>query len=473
MLIAGAELEDGGIADIRIARGVVAAIGAMRPEPGEEVLHAAGGLLLPGLHDHHIHLAALAAALESVRCGPPDVTNSDELAVRLGVPGDGWLRGTGYHECVAGLLDAKTLDGMVPHRPVRVQHRSGRMWFFNSAGLESLLATGRPPAGLERDNNGYTGRLFDSDAWLRRRLGGVPPSLARLGPIFARRGICGVTDLSPGNDAASADHIAGEQARGALPQRVLLGGTLGLHTAGMGACLALGPAKLHLHDAELPPFDDAVAFVHTAHAQARAVAVHCVTEGELVFALAAIESAGALPGDRIEHAAVAPDSAVADIARLGLAVVSQPHFIAERGDAYRRSVAPALHPLLYRLRGFLDEGVTLAAGSDAPFGGTDPWASMAAAVSRRTAAGATLGAAEALSPEAALDLYLRQPDRLDARRRVTAGEVADLCLLDRPWARAREDLAAVNVRATLIGGRIVFSARSDLDRQGRIARAGS
>ena len=29
---------------------------------GDEIVDAAGGVLLPGLHDHHIHLLALAAA---------------------------------------------------------------------------------------------------------------------------------------------------------------------------------------------------------------------------------------------------------------------------------------------------------------------------------------------------------------------------------------------------------------------------
>jgi predicted amidohydrolase YtcJ len=80
---------------------------------------------------------------------------------------------------------------------------------------------------------------------------------------------------------------------------------------------------------------------------------------------------------------------------------------------------------------------------------------MAAATSRQTRAGAPIGTAEALTPEEALDLYLAAPQAVGRRRRVVAGGPADLCLIDRPWSRARAALGAVQVRATFIGGRIV------------------
>ena len=35
-------------------------------EEGEEVIYANGGALLPGLHDHHIHMNATAASLNSL-----------------------------------------------------------------------------------------------------------------------------------------------------------------------------------------------------------------------------------------------------------------------------------------------------------------------------------------------------------------------------------------------------------------------
>lgn len=456
MLIRRAELEDGTVQDVRLEEGRVAVIGMLAPMPGEQVIEANGGLLLPGLHDHHIHVPALAASLTSVACGPPDVTSWDTLAERLQMPGTGWLRGTGYHESVAGLLDREMLDRMVPDRPVRIQHRTGRMWFFNSLGLELLLRDEDAPSGLEHDGTRYTGRLFDEDAWLRRVLSGTLPSFADVGQRLARVGVTGLTDMSPANDAVIARHFAAEQKRGALPQRVVLAGRLDLRGEDMQGQLRLGAVKLHLHDADLPSLEEATQFIVQAHERGRGVAVHCVTDVELMFALAAFEDAGTVAGDRIEHASVAPDHLVEEIARLGLAVVSQPHFIAERGDIYIREVEPDHQPVLYRLRAFLNAGVCLAGGSDAPYGSIDPWAAMAAAVSRRTVAGHVIAGQEALSPEEALDLYLRVPNDLRRRRRVEPGAMADLCLLDQPWAVARSALCASHVFTTIINGKLCF-----------------
>ena len=129
-LIRRAELLDGRIVDVRIADGRISAVGTFQPEPLEPVIDAEFCLLLPGLHDHHIHVAAAAAALASVRCGPPEVRDLDGLAARLRQPGTGWLRGVAYHESVAGLIDRDWLDRAVSDRPVRIQHRSGRLWIL-------------------------------------------------------------------------------------------------------------------------------------------------------------------------------------------------------------------------------------------------------------------------------------------------------------------------------------------------------
>ena len=62
LLIRDAEL-DGRRVDVRCAGGLVAEIGErITRRPGDEVLEAGGGALLPGLHDHHLHLLAMAAA---------------------------------------------------------------------------------------------------------------------------------------------------------------------------------------------------------------------------------------------------------------------------------------------------------------------------------------------------------------------------------------------------------------------------
>ena len=451
MLIRNADIWRHGPGDLRIADGRIAAIGQLEPREGETLTDARGGALLPGLHDHHIHLTALAARQASVMCGPPEVKDAEALAERLAAPGAGWLRGIGYHESVAGMLDLGVLDAMIADRPVRIQHRSGRMWFLNSMALDLLLGKAAAPPGLERSS----GRLFDEDLWLRKALDSAPPSLAATSALLARHGITGITDMSPANDPAIADHFARQQADGGLVQRCLMAGTLALRDVAPGPYFQPGIAKLHLHENALPDLDDGIAFVRAAHAQGWPVAVHCTTETELVFALAAIEEAGAVRGDRIEHASILPDPLIAEVVRLGLRVVVQPHFIAERGDQYLRDIEPRDIPALYRLRSLADAGIVLAGGSDAPFGDADPWAAMRAAVSRETRAGAMMGEAEALSPEAALALFLADPDDLANERRIESGAAADLCLLDRPWREARTRLSAADVDATLIDGIVV------------------
>ena len=69
MLIRGAEVWRRGRADLRLANGHVAEIGALSPAQGEPMIDARGGALLPGLHDHHLHLAGLATRADSVMCG--------------------------------------------------------------------------------------------------------------------------------------------------------------------------------------------------------------------------------------------------------------------------------------------------------------------------------------------------------------------------------------------------------------------
>ncbi|SFG27209.1 Predicted amidohydrolase YtcJ [Novosphingobium sp. CF614] len=460
MLIRNAEVWQAGPADVRVEAGRIAALGTLPALPGETIVDACGGALLPGLHDHHIHLAALAARKSSVACGPPEVRDAQDLARALDRPGTGWLRGIGFHESVLGgiLPDAAALDRLVPHRPLRMQHRTGRMWLLNSMALDELLRAAAPPPGIEREGGRFTGRLFDEDAWLQRALGSRPPDFSEASRELARYGITGVTDMSPRNDPAMAAHFARQAASGALRQSLVLAGTPALAEA---ACEGwrLGPVKLHLHEAALPDFDTALAFVRAGHGQDRPVAVHCVTEVELVFALALLEEAGHLPEDRIEHVSIAAPELVARMAALGdeagLRACVQPHFVSERGDRYLADVEPRHHGDLYRLRSLREAGIVMAGGSDAPYGSPDPWTAMAAATSRRTSGGAVIGRDEALTPEQALALYLADPLDLARQRRVAPGEPADLCLLDRPWAQARARPRGTDVAATWVSGRLV------------------
>lgn len=465
MLITRAEVGGRGPCDVRIQGPRIAAIAAaLEPRPGEERLDAAGGALLPGLHDHHLHLFALAAARRSVRCGPPEVRDGPALGAalaraRAGTPSDRWIRAVGYHESVAGEIDRKALDGWLADRAVRVQHRSGALWILNSEGVRRLQLADADHPGIERDVRGVpTGRVFRADAWLRERLGpGEIPSLSEVGALLAAYGVTGLTDATPTNGAQELRLFCEAAAAGDLPQRLLLMGTPELPEPGEPR-LSRGAVKLVLDEARPTAFEALCDAVAGAHAADRPVAIHCVTRSELVLAVAALAAAGPRSGDRIEHAAVAPPETLSLLASLRVTVVTQPNFVAERGDAYRADVAPADLPFLYRCRGFLDAGVPTGGGTDAPFGNPDPWAAMRAAVERRTPSGCLLGDRERIGPERALALFTSPPGAPGAApRRVAVGAPADLCLLARPWSEARSRLDAGDVSATFCNGALYNS----------------
>ena len=462
MLIRGAEI--GGLAglDLRTEGERIAEIGAgLAPRRGEDAIDARGGALLPGLWDHHLHLLALAAAEDSIRCGPPRVRDATDLERALDRPGGGWLRGVGYCEAVAGRLDRRRLDALGPARPLRIQHRSGGAWVLNSRALAELgLERGPGPDGVERDAGGHpTGVLYGLDTWLRERLPPAPaPDLARVGRRLARCGVTGATDATPGNAAAELAILEDASRKGDLPQSLhLMGGPDLPEPRAPG--VSRGPLKLVLRERALPDLDELVGRVAAAHAAGRAAAIHCVTRAEVLLATAVFEAAGPRPGDRLEHASVAPPPALARVAALGLSVVTQPGFLHERGDDYVRDVEPRDRPWLYRGQGFLAAGVPLGAGSDAPFGEPDPWLAMRAAVRRESAGGRVLGPHERLSPEQALALFTAPADAPGAEpRRLRVGALADLCLLERPWREARRRLCRGDVVATVARGRLLWRA---------------
>ena len=442
------------LSDVRMAAGVIAECGpGLRPAPGEEVIDAAGGTLLPGLHDHHVHLRALAAAAGSFRVGPPGTSTLADLAARLGaadagLPADAWLRAVGYHESVAGVLDRWVLDRLVPHRPVRVQHRTGALWMVNSLAVARLGLDGCDLGGVERDGDGRpTGRLWRMDRWLAGRVRGAAGDLGTVSRKAGSFGITGFTDATPG---ATRDDLA-FLAEAAVTQR--------LHCmVPPGTCpppgrITAGPVKILLDDDALPSLDDFADRIRGAHADGRPAAVHCVTRVQLVLTVAALDQAGRLPGDRIEHGAVIGAESLT--ALRGLTVVTQPHFVVERGEQYAADVPPGDLPDLWRLRSLIDAGVSVAAGSDAPFGDEDPWGVMRAAVRRPHA----FGADEAVSPARALALFLGEPGAPASPRVVARGHPADLVLLRAGPLEVLRSLTSDLVAATFVGGEVIYARR--------------
>jgi predicted amidohydrolase YtcJ len=430
MLIQRATTLDGVVVDIRVGACIDDVADTLAPRPGEDVLDAAGGTVLPGLHDHHVHLHSAAAAQTSIRVGPPQVRDHAGLAAALAsaeAGEDGWIRAVGYHDSVAGPLDRGVLDEVLPAVPLRVQHRSGVLWILNSAGLVRVGLAGHPD-----------GRLRSADSW-SDVLGRSETNLADLGRRLSRYGVTGITDATPDLDIIDIVRLSELHRHGELCQRVY--------------CLA--PGKRILHDDELD-LEQLAGWIAQRHRDGAPVAIHCVTAAQLLVTIAALREAGCHPHDRIEHAAVVPSDCVADMADLAVTVVTQPNFVAERGDQYLDEIPAAEHDQLWRVASLVQAGVQVALSTDMPFGNGDPWAAMRAAVHRTTPSGAVLGIDECISARTALTMFLGRPDQPARPRGVEPGEPADLCVLSVPPETALAELDADMVAATVIGGEIAY-----------------
>ena len=431
MLIQRATLLDGTVVDIRTDQLILEVAERLTPIKGESVLDAAHGTVIPGLHDHHVHLHSAAAALTSVFVGPREVGDRDALrrvlaAARVG--DDGWIRAVGYHDAVAGPLDRDVLDDVCPAVPVRVQHRSGVLWTLNSAGL-TRVGLGDHPDGQLRSADPHW-----SDALQRREIG-----LPEVSRQLASYGVTGVTDATPDLGIQDVVKFAEAHRHGELLQRV--------------HCLA--PGKRILHDDDLD-LEGLSAWIGARHDDGASVALHCVTAAQLVVTLAAVRAAGARPGDRIEHAAVVPDDCLAELAELGLVVATQPNFVAERGDQYLTDVPEDEHAALWRVASLLAAGVQVVMSTDLPFGDANPWAAMRAAVRRTTPSGATLGAAECIPALTALTMFLGSAAQPTQARTVSPGQTADLCVLAASPLAVLHELDEGMVATTVIAGDVVF-----------------
>ncbi len=466
LLIRHAELllADGGCSyqDVRLLNATIHAVGNIQPGQHDQVIDAGGCLLVPGLQDHHVHLRSFAASLNSVRCGPPEVTSEDQLSACLNAqPGADWLRGTGYHESVLPGLDKHWLDSHGPDRPIRLQHRSGRLWILNSVGLDAIRSAAvRLDLREQHRLNSVDGRLYDVDELLSGLTRAQPPAIGQASKRLAAYGITGINDMTPSNDLKTWNWFGELQASGQILQKVRLSGQAELtvaHARTVGKRLTLGETKVHLHDSSLPELPTLIDSIALSHQNDRNVAIHCVTEVELVFALAAFREAGVRKGDRIEHASVVPPALVEQLLELRLGVVTQPNFVYERGDAYLKDVLCEEQAFLYPVASLVNAGVPMAFGTDSPFGYADPWMSIRAAVERQTLSGKTLGEHERLAPESALRGFLGELDDPFSLRSIAPGKPADLCLLNLPWKTLRTDLSSSHVRMTIRDGEPIYS----------------
>ncbi len=143
-----------------------------RVGPGAEEIDLAGGLLMPGFHDAHMH--PMVGGLERLRCemsslsAPSDYLHAVAEVARTR-PDDPWVRGGGWS---VGAFDrkgprAELLDRVVPDRPAFLPSTDHHDAWVNTRALELAGVTRDtpdPPDGwIERDGEGHpTGTLREA-----------------------------------------------------------------------------------------------------------------------------------------------------------------------------------------------------------------------------------------------------------------------------------------------------------------------
>lgn len=457
VLVRDVEIE-GARTDVLMSAGRIAAIGDdLRPAPGREVVSVdgTGGALLPGLHDHHVHLLAMAARRHGVDVDACDTPAAfDRAVIDAAADGTGWVRVGGHDERRHGPVDRQRLDALRPGACVRVQHRSGLAWTLSTAAIDRIGIDHAPGGAVERDGDGApTGTILRADDWLAQRLGPVPPPLDELGSELAALGLTGITDATVSLGATRLDALLAARRSGALPQRLVV---LGTDDEGLDGLAVAGPAKVLADEVLGLDIDALVAAIVDHHSRGRAVAIHAVTRAENVAAATALAVAGPIAGDRIEHGSVLPIELDDLLARSQITVVVQPALVHERGDHHLAVVDTADMPVLHRIRSLRTAGIPVVIGSDAPVTTIDPWRAIRAAVDRRTRTGAVVGPDESITAAEALAMYLADPlAPAGPIRRAVRGAPADLVLLDAPLSDVLADPDRSRVRHTWVDGRLV------------------
>lgn len=208
--------------------------------------------------------------------------------------------------------------------------------------------------------------------------------------------------------------------------------------------------------------DEAKAVVAAAVERGFSVATHAIGNEAVDVALEAYEAAkgsldrAGLP--RLEHATFLSPDLVDRIAGVGAAVVVQPYFTMLPALAGAASIPGVRYS---PLRWLLDAKVLVSGSSDHPVASFDPIAAIAAAVNRKTARGDVHEGDQRISIDEAIALYTRAAAAatgcLSQCGTLETGKRADLVVVDGS-VDTEDGLATAKVRATFIGGELVFGA---------------
>lgn len=461
-----------------------------------------GHCVLPGFTDSHVHFMQWSMAQRQVRL--EGTATLEEAVARVAeaartASSDRWLRGTGWRsgDWSPAVEPAKeALDPVTGDVPVALMAKDGHSLWLNSAALARADGSLAVPGGVvETDERGEpTGVLREESAWQFRArfVYGETPAEEWLDAMRAgirlasSRGVTAVHDKDGWLGALGLFQQLRDE--GSLSLRVwqsvpheqldaltdlslasglgdnllrvgyikaFLDGTLGSRTA-----LMLDGAGV-----EITPYEEFEEIVRRSARAGFPVAVHAIGDLANRRALDAFEATqdewrprGLR--QRVEHAQLLAEEDVARFGALGVAASVQfSHAPSDRDIADRLWAGKTERA--YAFRSLLASGALLANGSDAPIEELDPLLGIRAGVLRTLDDRRPWHAEQALTVEEALHATCVAPAWLsgDERRRgkLLPGYLADLVVLDRdPVGCPPEELAEIQVVATMVGGRWVY-----------------
>jgi predicted amidohydrolase YtcJ len=493
--------------------------GEPRPGKVDFFVDGHGRTLMPGLIDSHAHVmevgfAALTLDLSETRSIAEALARITAYAAAH--PDRPWILGRGWNQelwAERRYPTAAELDAAVPGRPVWLMRVDGHAGWANSRAiaLAEVTATTRDPAGgrIERTATGNrpAGVFIDTATTLIDHA--VPPprpedrdlALALAQDELLRRGVTAVADMGTSiadwqsfrraGDAGTLRvrimaYAAGTEAMeliggpGPSPWlyqdrlrlngvKLYADGALGSRGASLKAPYADAPGTTGLRitgDTQLKNLMSRAALDHFQ------VAVHAIGDAANASVLSAIDDLSQTYTDdrrwRIEHAQIVDPADIPRFGQHGVIASMQPvHQTSDRLMAEAR-LGPARLAGAYAWRSIRASGATLAFGSDAPVELPDPFAGLAAAITRAGPDGQPLGGwqpQEAVTREVALAAYTVNGAYAGFAEgrfgRLVVGERADFLLVDRdPLLTPPAELRQTQVLQAWVNGRIVWDRKA-------------
>jgi predicted amidohydrolase YtcJ len=481
-----------------------------RPARPDYLLDGKGRVLLPGMIDAHVHVMGIGFAALTLDLS--ETTSLEEAleAIRAFAeenPGRPWILGRGWNQEKWGLgrfPTAAELDAVVSDRPVWLDRADSHAAWGNSLAIERAGVTAKTPdpAGgrIIRDAGDKPQGVFvDKASELVVKFVPAPRAkdrdlaFAEAQRALIARGVTAVADMGTSPADWETFRRAGDVGRlrvrimsyadsietlelmaGPGPGPWLYDDRLRMGGIKLVADGALGSrgALLKAPYADRPGERGLEVTAETAlrNRMSRAamdrfqVAVHAIGDEANARVLSAFEElAATYKGDRrwrIEHAQVIDPADLPEFGKHGVIASVQPlHQTSDRLMAEAR-LGPGRLAGAYPWRGILEAGGRLAFGSDAPVEPADPFAGMAAAISRTDANEEPFGGwfpQQTVSREVALAGFTKDAAFAGfAEGRfgtLAAGERADFIFVDRdPLMASLEELRAMRVLEVWIGG---------------------